>query len=457
MPADATQTLPTDRQSSPERPLLGKVVDQRYRVLEHIGSGGMADVYEVEHVSLGRRLAMKVLRQTRASNPQLARRFSREARAASRLESEHVVSIHDYGILPEGFSYFVMELLHGQNLRTLLQAEQKLPVARAVNIAIDVCLGLHAAHAAGLVHRDLKPENLWLSRGDDGRELCVLLDFGVARFDGAHTTGDGVLVGTARYMSPEQIGSEQAPGPESDLFSLGVLLYESLTGMPPFSADSLERTLFRILNEAPRPASVLCDEVPAELSAVLERVMSKKPEQRYQSALDFAAHLRPFAGMTRLLPSLAIANGHGLTDETLAEEPAVTATPYGEVVPDSVRQPKRGQRAVALSFVAGLLLGAAALFWLRPAAKQAPTAAAALPAAAVTAPSPAALAPAPDPASAAPARRETAAPTSSSRSAAPPQRGKPFVTAPIAPSSAPRPTRPEPPRPNFDGRNPYLQ
>jgi eukaryotic-like serine/threonine-protein kinase len=345
MPADATQTSPSDRQSSPDRPLLGKVVDQRYRVLAHIGSGGMADVYEVEHVSLGRRLAMKVLRQTRTSNPQLARRFSREARAASRLESEHVVSIHDYGILPEGFPYFVMELLHGQNLRNLLRTEQRLPVVRAVNIAIDVCLGLHAAHSGGLVHRDLKPENLWLSRGDDGREVCVLLDFGVARFDGAHTTGDGVLVGTARYMSPEQIGSEHAPGPQSDLFSLGVLLYESLTGVPPFSADSLERTLFRILNEAPKPASALCEDVPSELSSVLARVLSKQPEQRYQSALDFAAQLRPFAGGPRLLPSFDITNGHGLTDETLAEEPAVNATPYGEPAPDSARRSRVGPRA----------------------------------------------------------------------------------------------------------------
>jgi serine/threonine-protein kinase len=449
--------LPTDRQSSPDRPLLGKVVDQRYRVLEHIGSGGMADVYEVEHVSLGRRLAMKVLRQTRASNPQLARRFRREARAASRLESEHVVSIHDYGILPEGFPYFVMELLHGQNLRSLLWAEQRLPVARAVNIAIDVCLGLHAAHSAGLVHRDLKPENLWLSRGDDGRELCVLLDFGVARFDGAHTTGDGVLVGTARYMSPEQIGSEHAPGPESDLFSLGVLLYESLTGVPPFNADSLERTLFRILNEAPKPASALCEEIPAELSSVLERVMSKRPEQRYPSALDFAAHLRPFAGVTRLLPSLAIANGHGLTEQTLAEEPSVSATPYGEAVPDSVRQPKRDRRVAALSFATGLLLGGAALFWLRPEAKQPPVAATSptAPGAATAGPTislperPSAAVAVPPP--------EAAAPTNSARSTGPALQRRPYIPAPIAPASAPRPTRPEPPRPNFDGRNPYLQ
>jgi eukaryotic-like serine/threonine-protein kinase len=455
MPADATQTLPMDRQSSPERPLLGKVVDQRYRVLEHIGSGGMADVYEVEHVSLGRRLAMKVLRQTRASNPQLSRRFSREARAASRLESEHVVSIHDYGILPEGFPYFVMELLHGQNLRGLLRAEQRLPVARAVNIAIDVCLGLHAAHSAGLVHRDLKPENLWLSRGDDGRELCVLLDFGVAHFDGAHTTGDGVLVGTARYMSPEQIGSEDALGPESDLFSLGVLLYECLTGVPPFNADSLERTLFRILNETVKPAGALCEAIPAELSSVLERVMSKRPEQRYPSALDLAAHLRPFAGVMRPLPSLDLASGHGLTDQTLAEEPLVSATPYGEVVPDGGPKPER--RSALLSFGAGLLLGGGALLWLRPAPKQPAVIATPSTAAAVAVPTPPVSPPSRPSAAAAPTATEAEAPASSARSVGPALLRKPSMPAPTTSTSVSRPSRPEPPRTSFDGTNPYLQ
>jgi eukaryotic-like serine/threonine-protein kinase len=455
MAAGATPTLPTDRQSPPERPLLGKVVDQRYRVLAHIGSGGMADVYEVEHVALGRHLAMKVLRQTRSDSPQLTRRFSREARAASRLHSEHVVSIQDYGILPEGFPYFVMDLLQGENLRSLLSAEQRLPVGRAVNIAIDVCLGLHAAHAAGLVHRDLKPENLWLSRGDDGREKCILLDFGVARFDGAHTTGDGVLVGTARYMSPEQIGSEHAPGPASDLFSLGLLLYECLTGLPPFTADSLERTLFRILNDTQKPASSLVAEVPHELSNVLDRVLAKKPEHRFEDALEFAASLRPFAGVTRLLPTLDFANNPGLSEETLAEEPAVNPTPYGEA-PDSVRPVPSSRRALMLSFAAGLVLGGASLFVLRsgpaPSSKQAASASAPL----LTAVAEAAL---PERNDAAPS---TAASSSSTSAASLPSsaravtRSKPHVVV-TAPPSAPQPARPEPPKPTFDGRNPYLQ
>jgi serine/threonine-protein kinase len=454
MTAQATQPLAPPPTASTERPLLGKVVDQRYHVLQHIGSGGMADVYEVEHVALGRRMAMKVLRPTRTSNPQLARRFAREARAASRIESEHVVAINDYGMLPEGSPYFVMELLRGQNLRSLLTTLQRLPMARAVNIGIDVCLGLHAAHGAGLVHRDLKPENLWLSSGDDGRELCVLLDFGVARFEGAHTTGDGVLVGTARYMSPEQIGSERAPGPASDLFSLGVLLYECLTGVSPFAASSLERTLFRILNEPPQPLGELVDDIPGELLQVIERALAKEPAARFASALDLAAALLPFAGVQRLLPSLDAASGRSLSDETLAEpEPAVSTTPYAEPTPAPAHSVTSTGRTVLFSFAAGLALGAASLFLVwRPRETPAP---AVVPPAGTT---PAlALPPASDAPRATPSLpTSTATSISAARTAAvsPVARSRP---QPVAAPSVSKPTRPEPPRPNFDGRNPYLQ
>jgi serine/threonine-protein kinase len=410
-------------------------------------------VYEVEHVALGRRLAMKVLRQTRTTNPQLARRFAREARAASRLDSEHVVSINDYGMLPEGAPYFIMELLHGQNLRSLLSSVQRLPVTRAVNIGIDVCLGLHAAHSAGLVHRDLKPENLWLSSGDDGRELCVLLDFGVARFDGAHTTGDGVLVGTARYMSPEQIGSEQPPGPASDLFSLGVLLYECLTGVSPFAASSLERTLFRILNESPQPLGMLVEGLPSELVRVVERALAKDPGERFPSALELAAALLPFAGVQRLLPSLDAASGRALSDETLAEgELAVSTSPYAEPMLAPVTT--RVRRSLVLSFAAGLALGAASLFlaW-RP--RETPAAAVHPPASVTPTPSPPPATEAPPAAPSLSTVHTISAPPSAAITPAP--RSKPHpVTAAAAPS-VPKPARPEPPRPNFDGRNPYLQ
>lgn len=450
MPSEATRPSLAPPTASAEHPLLGKVVDQRYQVLQHIGSGGMADVYEVEHVALGRRLAMKVLRQTRTTNPQLARRFAREARAASRLESEHVVSINDYGMLPEGSPYFVMELLRGQNLRSLLSELTSLPVTRAVNIGIDVCLGLHAAHAAGLVHRDLKPENLWLSSGDDGRELCVLLDFGVARFEGAHSTGDGVLIGTARYMSPEQIGSEQPPGQPSDLFSLGVLLYECLSGVSPFAASSLERTLFRVLNETPKPLAELVEDFPSELAQVIERTLAKQPAERPSTALELAAALRPFAGVQRLLPSLDTVAGRGLSDQTLAEDdPAVSATPYTDTSPSPAAAAKPARHGLLLSFAAGLALGVAGLlFTAKPREAATPPLAAPV---APTAKLAETVAPAPPPA--APTQDAVVAAASAPASSAV-VRTKPAPLAPPPPLS--KPARPEPPRPDFDGRNPYL-
>jgi serine/threonine protein kinase len=448
---------------SESAPLIGKVVDQRFRVLGHIGSGGMADVYEVEHVLLGRRLAMKVLRQTKSSSPHLARRFIREARAASRLESEHVVSIHDYGSLPEGHPYFVMELLRGQNLRQLLVSEQRLPVVRVVNIAIDVCLGLHAAHGGGLIHRDLKPENLWLTRGDDGRELCVLLDFGVARFDGAHTTGEGVLVGTARYMSPEQIGSETPPGPCSDLFSLGVILYECLSGSSPFASDSLERTLFRILNDVPKPLPELADEVPAELWAVIERTLHKRPDQRQESALELARQLRPFAGAIRLLPTLE-SNGPNtlsamtLAEDTSPEERSFSSSELSSAAP--VAKPSAASKVTLLAFVGVVLLGAGALLLVQ--SRETPSA-----------PTSEALSKTPraELASAAPAVPSAALPdvlpapavipTNSTPPVAASQRA-PAINKPARPPTPPppvtrSPARPAPPRPDFDGRNPYFQ
>jgi serine/threonine-protein kinase len=435
--------------------LLGKVIDQRFRVLSHIGSGGMADVYEVEHVTLGRKLALKVLRQTAEQNAAIARRFNREARALSRIASEHVVSIFDYGILPEGHPFFVMELLRGQTLRAALDAEQRLTVVRACNLAIDICLGMHAAHQAGLVHRDLKPENLWLTRRDDGREACILLDFGVARVEGAHTTSDGVLIGTARYMSPEQIGSDVAPGAESDVFALGVILYECLGGVSPFAADTLERTLFRILNEAPRPVRDLAPDTPPELEQLLLRALDKQRSARFPSALETARALLPFAGPFRQLPGLA-AGSAPLASVTLAEDDAPEPRLAGvELAPTRSAEPPRASQRVWGVALATFLLGAG-LGALLLRAQPAPPKPASPPPPTPASPVSDAKAPIPLPPAAAEA-------LSSSVLAEPPVSvvKKPRAAAVLrsissspAPSSE-HPGRTDPPQPTFDGRNPY--
>ncbi|MDF3067331.1 MAG: serine/threonine protein kinase [Polyangiaceae bacterium] len=457
VPADRGSFEPID----PRYSLVGKVVDAKFRVLSHIASGGMADVYRVEHIPLGRQLAMKVLRHTKASSPALARRFAREAQAASRLQSEHVVSIHDYGELQEGFPYFVMELLEGQTLREELRQRGTLPLARVANLAIDVCLGLNAAHRAGLVHRDLKPENLWLARGDDERERCILLDFGVARFTDTHSTGEGVLVGTARYMSPEQITGAPPPSGRSDLFALATIIIECVTGNCPFAADSLERTLFRVLNDVPRPLHELVPDVPEELSRVLERALAKPPECRFESALALAASLRPFAAGARPLPRLDVAPPSFSLD-TLAEDETTTWRDEAEPIePEPTTRSPQSYRRIWVTFGLGVLLGAGSL-WVAGArlartgdsserVVELPTVMDEAPAPKVSsagAPSPSVPS---EPAKAAIVAVDPVGSVTVTTRA--PLRRREERAAPAPESSA----RPPLPRPDFDGRNPYLE
>lgn len=287
------------------RPLEGdaegfiETSDGRYRVLGLLGAGGMGRVYEVEHTRLRRSFALKLLRADLAKNVLVSQRFEREARALASLESDYIVSIVDSGVLNDGRPYFVMERLRGEDLRQLLGSLPELPVARAVNLAIDVCLGLHVTHAHGLVHRDLKPENLFVRAVDGGRERCTLLDFGVAKLADTDQTQPGALIGTARYMAPEQVAHDGALGPRADVFALGVILHRCLSGKHPFEADSLERVLYKIMNSEPPPIDRTA--VPRELEAIVMRALSKRPEHRPDSALAFARELLPFANTIREL------------------------------------------------------------------------------------------------------------------------------------------------------------
>jgi serine/threonine-protein kinase len=455
----------THAQPAERGDLIGKVIDQRFRVLSLIGSGGMADVYEVEHVTLGRKLALKLLRHTEQSNAAVTRRFSREARALSRITSEHVVSIFDHGVLPSGFPYFVMELLRGRTLRAALDEERQLTAARTANLGIDVCLGLAAAHHAGLVHRDLKPENLWLTRRDDGREACVLLDFGVAQVEGAHTTSDGVLVGTARYMSPEQVRSDGESGPESDVFALGIVLYECLCGVAPFAADTLERTLFRIVNEPPSPIGERAADTPQGLADVLIRALSKQRGDRFASALDMARALLPFAGPHRQLPGLHLEPRNVGVNDTLpddeAQSPLVAGIENDAPLAEPVRQLRPALRwaFLALAFLSGLALGAL-LLRRAPAAVaiavEPPATTSSIPLAGVRSGTPPETPPevsTPNPDG---PTVERAAPTDTpARRSRPALLARPLVTPPAsAPPNEARPSH-EPPQPSFDGRNPY--
>lgn len=325
-------------------PLIGSVVGERYRVLALLGSGGMAEVYEVEHVELGRRFALKVLRQELCENSSVVGRFERESRSVSRLVSEHIVGIVDVGETQQGAPYFVMERLQGQELRRLLEQEGLLSVARALHLALDVCRALSVAHAAGIVHRDLKPENLFVVRASDGAEHCKVLDFGVAKLAQENPTLPGTLVGTARYMAPEQItGDSEKLGPATDLFALGAILFECLAGKPAFEADTLERVLFKIVSEPIPSLSTLRPELPAPVAQLVEMLLRKDARERPQSADE----------VLRLL--------HALTPGELDVATQLTAIDLSRAVgplPAAPRTARRWLWLLPAVFTVGFALGA---------------------------------------------------------------------------------------------------
>ena len=274
----------------------GEVLGGRYRVTRRIGSGGMADVFEVVHMRLEGTFAAKVLRENREGS---VRRFLREARLLARLKSDHIVTVFDVSDPNEEAPYYVMELLSGQDLRRLLKSTIELSIERAVKIITDACAGIGVAHAAGLVHRDLKPENLFVTHRDSGEEVVKLLDFGVAKADEGTSTEHGALIGTVRYMAPEQIEHSGVVSARADVRGLGAILYECLTGRPPHVADSVERLFFKILNERVGPVREHRPNVPEELDEIVLRALERDPSKRFSTAAEFADALWPFVGTTK--------------------------------------------------------------------------------------------------------------------------------------------------------------
>jgi tRNA A-37 threonylcarbamoyl transferase component Bud32 len=271
----------------------GTAIGASLRVISLLGRGGMGEVYEVEHAALGRRFAVKVLRAPLDGNAR--DRFRREWRTIARLSSEYVVSVIDCGELHDGTPYLVMERLHGRDLRQLLDEAAPLPIPRAVGLIEQACLGVAAAHRAGVVHRDLKPANLFVTPRETGDELCKVLDFGVAKVETSEATQQGAVIGTVKYMAPEQLTDSASVGPAADIYALGAILYECLTGTPPHVAATLQATMFRILNESPTPLLERRANTPPELAALVERALSHDPQQRFQSAAEFSRALREFS------------------------------------------------------------------------------------------------------------------------------------------------------------------
>ena len=317
--------------------MIGRTFDKRYVIKRKLGSGGMAIVYLAEDQELGRLVALKLLDDRHASDEQFVERFRREAQSAAGLNHPNIVSIFDRGHAA-GTYYIAMEYLDGRTLKELLVRNGPTPVPIAIDYARQILGALSFAHRNGIVHRDIKPHNIIV--GSDGR--LKVTDFGIARSGASQMTEAGSIVGTAQYLSPEQ--ARGAPvDPRSDLYSLGIVLYEMLTGSVPFTGDTPVEIAMKHLSQVPEPPSTLRHDVPHDLDAVVMRALAKAPEQRYDSAEEMDADLARVArgvsvsretedAMTQVLSGAGIA-----TAQTMVQRPRTTVAP--PPVPPVYRSP----------------------------------------------------------------------------------------------------------------------
>src|SRR5512133_4093661 len=263
--------------------LLNTLFDGRYRILRKLGTGGMANVYLAEDEVLGRRVAIKILNDRHAGDDQFVERFRREAKNAASLSHPNIVSIYDRGEA-EGTYYIAMEYLDGRSLKELIVARGPAPIHLAVDYARQILSALRFAHRHGIVHRDIQQHNVLV----DGAGRVKVTDFGIARAGTSQMTETGSIVGTAQSLSPEQARGGEVD-PRSDLYSLGIVLYELLTGKTPFEGETPVEIAMKHLSNAPQPPSKLRPDIPRELDMVVLRALAKSPDDRYQSADEMEA------------------------------------------------------------------------------------------------------------------------------------------------------------------------
>jgi eukaryotic-like serine/threonine-protein kinase len=355
---------------------LGQTVGN-YRVVAKLGEGGMGAVFLAEHPVIGRKAALKVIHPQHARNPDVVARFVNEATAINRVGHEHIVEVTDFGRTPGGDFYFAMEYLEGQVLSDLIAREAPFEPARAIAIAAQIADALAASHAHGVIHRDLKPENVFIiTRGDDATFVKVL-DFGLAKLvdgDGAatHETRKGIVMGTPYYMSPEQCEGRGELDQRADVYSLGVLLFEMLTGHLPFGGDAYGDVLLKHLTMQPPAARSLVPELPEELDAVLSRALAKRPAERFATMELFrSALLEPATNAPpprraaarddlarRVRAAQPMSRAEIARRKTLAAAPPTTlGATVGHLIDDDLERVPRytGPRNIALVIAAAMI------------------------------------------------------------------------------------------------------
>src|SRR5213082_729424 len=326
--------------------MIGRTFDKRYVIQRKLGSGGMAIVYLAEDQELGRRVALQLLDDRHAADEQFVERFRREAQSAAGLNHPSIVSIFDRGYA-EGTYYIAMEFLDGRTLKELLVKNGPTPVPIAMDYARQILGALAFAHRGAIVHRDIKPHNIVV--GGDGR--LKVTDFGIARSGASQMTEAGSIVGTAQYLSPEQ--ARGAPvDPRSDLYSLGIVLYEMLTGSVPFTGDTPVEIAMKHLSQVPDPPSEWRSEVPHDLDAVVMRALAKDPDQRYGSAEELDADLARVARgvavsqKTEEAMTQVLAGAGAATAATMITRPRTVTAPPVYRPPAAYYEETPGRRSV---------------------------------------------------------------------------------------------------------------
>ena len=319
----------------------GDVLAGKYRVERVLGAGGMGVVVAARHIHLDEKVALKFLLPEALGSGEAVARFIREARAAVKIKSEHVARVSDVGTLDNGSPYMVMEYLDGGDLAAWLQERGPLPVEQAVEFVLQACVAVADAHALGIVHRDLKPANLFCVRRSDGQLSIKVLDFGISKVNdrgagpGMAMTKTSALMGSPLYMSPEQMRSSRDVDAGTDIWALGIILSELITGRPAFLAESVTELAIKVANEAPTPLRAFRPDAPPGLEAVVFRCLEKDRGRRYGNIGELAVALLPF-GPKRARASVerisGIIQAAGLSGSALATPPSLPPAPPGEVV-----------------------------------------------------------------------------------------------------------------------------
>jgi serine/threonine-protein kinase len=355
----------------------GDVLAGKYRVDRILGVGGMGVVVAATHLQLGQKVALKFMLPEALRQHSLLERFAREARAAAGLKSDHVARVLDVGTLDTGSPYMVMEYLEGRDLGSYIEGHGRMPVAMAVDCVLQACDAVAEAHSLGIVHRDLKPRNLFMTTRNDGRALVKVLDFGISKHGPAadlSLTRTTDIIGSPNYMSPEQLRSAKNVDGRSDIWALGVILYELLSGQVPFVAESVTQLTAMVFTEAPRPIQSLRADVPPELARVIERCLEKPVDLRFASVAELAAALQPFAPADTRDLAVRIARIGTGTAPSLSRDGYITGTTSGATSGnwsesgrhESSAPPRRFAAVAIVSAVVGAgLLGATMLLRTR--------------------------------------------------------------------------------------------